>query len=356
MNKTREMLERLEMEHAIVQGPFGGGLSSPALVAAVSNRGGLGSYGAVNLAPEEIRGVARAIRALTARNFAMNLWVSDHDPGGLTLSEAEFERVYRVFEPYYRELGLARPEPPARQYHHPFEEQVEALFAADVPVFSFVFGVPRAAILAECRRRGITTIGAATSLTEAQALDAAGVDLIVASGSEAGGHRPSFLARAEESLMGTFALTPLIAERVRAPVLAAGGISAGRGVRAVLALGAAAAQIGSAFLACEESGASPAHRALLLGGHTTPTVLTRTLTGRLARTFPNRWTEELEARLAELPPFPIQSWFFAKLRAAAIAQGRTELTSLYASQAAPNLRHRTVQTLMEALVAERTWT
>jgi nitronate monooxygenase len=145
-------------------------------------------------------------------------------------------------------------------------------------------------------------------------------------------------------------LTPLLADRVKAPVIAAGGIADRRGVRAALSLGAQAVQIGTAFLACEESNASAAHRALLLGGQAEHTVLTRALSGRLARTIPNRWTMEISARLAELPPFPIQGWFFAKLRAAAAERGRTDLATLYASQIAPNLHHETAPALMHALV------
>jgi nitronate monooxygenase len=261
-NGATEAVRRLGVRYPIIQGPFGGGLSTTRLAATVSNLGGLGSYGAYSLSPDEIFQVTRELRSLTPHPFALNLWVSDHDPGGLELSPEAFERAYALFEPYYRELGVEKPEPPQR-YAQKFEEQVDALLEARPPVFSFVFGVPSATLLAACRERGIVTVGAATSIAEAQALDDAGVDLIVATGFEAGGHRPSFLARAEDSLMGTLALTPLVADRVKAPVISAGGIGDGRGVRAVLTLGAQAAQLGTAFLACEESGASPEHRAAL---------------------------------------------------------------------------------------------
>jgi nitronate monooxygenase len=350
-----EAIRRLGIELPIIQGPFGGGLSTDRLAAMVSERGGLGSYGAHALPPDEIPAIARAIRARTARPFALNLWVSDTDPGGEALAPADYERVARIFEPYFAELGRAVPAMPTR-YGHRFADQVEALLAAEPPVFSFVFGVPPAAVLAECKRKGIVTVGAVTSIAEARALDDAGVDLIVASGFEAGGHRPAFLARAEDSLMGTLALTPLVADRVRAPVIAAGGIADRRGVAAVLALGAHAAQIGTAFLACEESGASDAHRALLFTERTQSTVLTRAFTGRLARGLENRWTRELASRLAELPPFPIQSWFVGQLRAAAIAAGAagaagaTDLMSLWSGQIAPNLVHRSASTLLDALV------
>lgn len=346
-----EATRRLGLRHPIVQGPFGGGLSTARLAATVSDLGGLGSYGAHNLAPERIATTTDEIRALTSQPFAMNLWVSDHDAGGLELTREEFERVYRILEPYFLELGVAKPELP-QHYHHRFEEQVEALIEARPPVFSFVFGVPSAKILAECRHRGIATIGAATSIAEAQALDQAQVDLIVATGFEAGGHRPSFLARAEESLMGTLALVRLVSDRVKAPVIAAGGIVDARGIRAVLELGAQAAQIGTAFLACDESGTTPEHRAVLFSADAQRTTLTRAFSGRLARGVRNRWTEEMGPRVAELPPFPIQSWFVSQLRPAAVAAGRTDLVSLWSGQGAPNLRHHDAAALMRSLLSE----
>lgn len=342
-------MRRLGLRLPVVQGPFGG-MSTPALVAAVANRGGLGSYGLYQLPPERIGAIAAEIRALTAGPFALNLWVSDHDEGADSISQADFDRIYAALQPWFEELGVAKPQRPERYYAR-FEDQVEALLAARPPAFSFVFGVPAPKILAECRRLDIATIGAATSIAEARALDEAGVDLIVATGFEAGGHRPSFLARAEDSLMGTLALTQLIAPRVRAPVIAAGGMVDGRGVRAALTLGAQAAQIGTAFLACEESGATPEHRAVLFSEAAQRTTLTRAFSGRLARGVRNRWTEEVAPRLA-IAPFPVQGWFMAQLRPAAVKAGRTDLVSLWGGQAAPNLRHRTAPALMDALAQE----
>ncbi|WP_163997776.1 NAD(P)H-dependent flavin oxidoreductase [Pyxidicoccus caerfyrddinensis] len=345
----QEAVRRLGVKYPIVQGPFGGGLSTTRLAATVSNLGGLGSFGAYTLPPDELGRLTQELRSLTSQPFAVNLWVSDHDPGGLNLSPEAFDRAYALFEPFYRELGVDKPERPER-FSQRFEDQVDALLEARPPVFSFVFGVPSATILAECRRRGIVTVGAATSIAEAQALDNAGVDLIVATGFEAGGHRPSFLARAEDSLMGTLALTPLVADRVKAPVIAAGGISDARGVRAVLALGAQAGQIGTAFLACEESGATPEHRAALFSDKSQATVLTRAFSGRLARGLRNRWSDEMNARAAQLLPFPVQGWFLSKLRPAVVKAGRTDLISLWSGQGAPNLKHRTAPELMESLV------
>jgi nitronate monooxygenase len=172
------------------------------------------------------------------------------------------------------------------------------------------------------------------------------MDAIVATGMEAGGHRPSFLDRAEDSLTGTFALVQLVARRVKVPVIAAGGIVDGAGVRAAMTLGASAAQLGTAFLACEESGATPEHRAMLFSDAPQCTVLTRAFTGRLARGIENRWTREMR----DHAPFPLQSWLMGSLKRATAR--RTDLSSLWSGQIAPNLKHRTVSALMKALDQE----
>lgn len=351
MSSQTEAVRRLGIDYPIIQGPFGGGISTVELLSTVSNRGGLGSYGAHILAPEEIEQLTGEIRTATSAPFALNLWVSDHDPGGAHLSQEDFDRYYPLFEPYFDELGLKKPARPAL-YHHRFEDQAEALLEARPPVFSFVFGVPSAKILAECKRRNILTAGAATTVAEAEALDAAGVDLIVATGFEAGGHRPSFLARAEDSLYGTLALTQIVSRRVRTPVIAAGGIADGDGLRGALALGAQAAQIGTAFLACQESGTTDAHRALLLGETVLETALSRSFTGRLARVIPNRLYEEFLPKADQLPPFPVQGWFVSKIKAAAMAANRSDLITLYSGQIAPNLRHRSAAELMDALIRD----
>jgi len=350
MEKQNRLVDALGVDHPIVQGPFGGGLSSAALVAAVSNAGGLGSFGAVNVPAERIGLLVSELRTATDKPFNVNLWVEDHDPGGQVIGDEAYHRALEILEPYFGELGIPLPDQPER-FYHPFAEQIEALIEAGPPVFSFVYGIPSAAILAECKRRDIYTIGTATTLAEAEALDAAGVDAIVASGMEAGGHRVSFIGRAEDNLTGTFALVQLIARRVRIPVIAAGGICDAKGAAAVRLLGADAVQIGTAFLACEESGASPAHRAALFSPEARRTALTRVFTGRLARGIVNRWVEELESRVAELPAFPIQSWIASHLKPAAAIAGRADVVALWSGQIAPNLEHRRTADLMRALVA-----
>ncbi len=340
----------LALQYPIVQGPFGGGLSSVELVAAVSNGGGLGSFGAHLLRPEALAPLADAIRAKTARPFALNLWVSTQDPAVPSLTEAEYLRHRARFEPYFEALGVEAPAMPAR-FAERFEDQAQALLEARPHAFSFVFGVPPAWVLDGCRSRGIVTIGAATTVPEARALDDAGVDLIVATGFEAGGHRPSFLRSAEASLTGTMALVPQVVDAVRAPVIAAGGIADGRGVAAALALGAAAAQVGTAFLACDESAAPTLHREALFSDDARRTTLTRAFSGRLARGLHNRFVDEASAH-GEVAPYPVQGWLTGALRAAALAQGRADLLALWAGQSAGLVRHRSAVALLASLVDE----
>jgi nitronate monooxygenase len=351
MWNNTEVTKRLKISYPIIQGPFGGGLSTTKLVSTVSNGGGLGSFGAHNMTPQQIRDVAVEIRGVTKQPFAINLWVADHDGDGHNLSREEFDRNLMRLRPYFQELGLPEPAYPER-FGQRFEEQVEAVLEVKPPVFSFIFGIPARAILDECRKQGIVTIGTATTPDEAAALDEAGVDLIVASGFEAGGHRVSFLRPAEESLTGTFALVPQVADRVKAPVIAAGGIADGRGIAAALTLGAQGVQIGTAFLACEESGASHLHRAKLFGDEARYTALTRAFTGRLARGIQNRFMKELKQLEPTLPPYPAQSWFTQQLKKTAIEQGRDDLISLWAGQAAPLLRHKKAAELLQTLINE----
>jgi len=342
---------RLGVQYPIVQGPFGGGLSSPPLVAEVSNAGGLGSFGAQGMTPARITEVVAEIRGETRAPFAMNLWVSTEDSGALAATRDEYEAALRPLAAFYTELGVEPPSFPLPGWPA-FDEQVAALLDARPPVFSFIFGIPPAEVLTECRRRGIVTIGTATTVEEAVALEGAGVDLVVASGFEAGGHRASFLRSAETSLTGTFSLVPQVTDAVDVPVVAAGGIADGRGIAAALALGADGVQIGSAFLACEESNAVAAHRDALLSARPHGTLLTRHFTGRLARGLRNALAETLERETEPILPYPLQGQLVGGIRGEAVRRGRTDLLALWAGQSAPLLRHRRARALFESLVAE----
>src|SRR5579864_3541842 len=348
-NQNR-LTARLGIEYPIIQGPLGG-LSSQRLTAAVSNFGGLGSFGAHSLPPDAIKDVIAEIRSLTSKPFAMNLWVSMEDEGARTADENDFNRSLAPLVADLAALGAPRP---TYKPHSPrrFEDQARMLLDANVPAFSFIYGIPAREILEECRAKGIVTIGAATTPDEAAALQEAGVDAVVASGFEAGGHRGSFLRSAEDSLTGTLSLVPQIVDIVDVPVVAAGGIGDARGVIAALVLGAEAVQMGTVFLACEESGASLLHRQALRGKKAKHTALTKGFTGRLARGIHNRLMEELNRIGTEILPYPLQRGLVRNLSIAAEAAGRSDLLPMWAGQSANLSACADVSAFLNSLIEE----
>jgi nitronate monooxygenase len=344
------LTSHLGLQYPIIQGPLGG-LSSQRLTAAVSNYGGLGSFGAHGLKPEAIRNVIREIKALTSKAFAMNLWVSMEDEGAFNSTEEAFDRSLAPLARHIENVGGSKP---SYRPHEPirFEDQVQVLLEEEISVFSFIYGIPAKQVLDEFRRQGTVLIGTATTVDEAIALEQAGVDVIAASGFEAGGHRGSFLQSSEDSLMGTMALVPQVVDAVKLPVVAAGGIGDARGVVAAFALGAEGVQMGTAFLTCEESGASTLHREALLSGQARQTALTRGFTGRLARGIKNRLLDELNQKDTEILPYPLQRALVRHLSMPAEKAGRPELLPLWAGQSAGLSCCANVRALLYTLVQE----
>ncbi|MDR6971573.1 nitronate monooxygenase [Leifsonia shinshuensis] len=335
-----DLRELLGIETPVVLGPFGG-LSSVELTATVSSAGGLGSFGLYGLGPERIAAVAAEIRERTDRPFALNLWLPYQGPGerapGDGFDRAEFDRAVADLGRLFAEAGVEPPAWPVPGLP-PFEEQLEAVLAARPAAVSFVFGVPSADVVERAHRNGVRVIGAATTVPEAQALEAGGVDAIVASGLEAAGHRPSFLAAPEASLVGSMALIPQVVDAVSVPVIAAGGIADRRGVAAAFALGAAGVQVGSAFLATQQSVAPPVHRERMRGALAHETVLTRSMSGRPARGLPNRAVRTIEES-GTRASFPLQNILTGVFRRRAAELGDPELLSLWMGQAAGLSRH-----------------
>ena len=340
---------KLGIKYPIIQGPLGG-LSSQHLTAAVSNYGGLGSFGAHGMTPGAIKDVISELRSMTDKPFAMNLWVSMEDDRAKASDEAAFKRSLATLAPHIQSLGGTLPS--YTQYSPMnFEEQARVLIDAKVPAFSFIYGIPPKDVLDECRAKDIVIIGTATTPDEAVELQMANVDVIAASGFEAGGHRGSFLRDSEDSLTGTFSLVPQVADAVSVPVVAAGGIADARGLVAAFVLGAEGVQIGTAFLACEGSGASPQHREALLRGKARHTALTRGFTGRLGRGIKNKLLDLMNAPGVEILPYPLQRFLMRNISDPAEMSGRQELTPMWAGQSA-NLAHYTNPTeLLDALVS-----
>ncbi len=340
-----KLCEMLGIRLPIIQAPMAGGVDSPELAAAVSEAGGLGSLGCAYLSVEKIDAVVAETRRRTARPWALNLFVRDE----VAPDPAARARVLPQLTEFRRELGLA-PDmdaaPPATGY----AAQLEAVLRARPQVFSFTFGIPARSQVAALQAAGILVVGTATSLDEGEALAALGVDAICAQGSEAGGHRGTFSGRVEDALVGTLALTRLLVMRTGLPIIAAGGIMDGAGIRAALDLGAAAVQLGTAFLLCPEAATNPAYRAALKSPAARATVITRAFSGRAARGIRNRMTDAFET--VEPAPFPLQQELTAALRAAAAKQSRPDLMQLWAGQGAALLREMSAAQLINTLAAE----
>ena len=331
----------LGIEHPVVQAGMAGGPTTPRLVAAVSEAGGLGTLGAAYMAPAAIRAAVGEIRALTQKPFAVNLFVPEpFDP-----SLYDPEEIGASLAAYREELGIEAPG--ELSYAQSFEEQLAVLLEEGVPVFSFTFGIPGEGEIGALREAGVVTIGTATTVREAMAVEAAGIDAVTAQGAEAGGHRGTFLGPYEGGLVGTMALVPQVVDAVGIPVLAAGGIMDGRGLAAALALGADGVQMGTAFLACPESGAHEGYKRALLGATEEETTVTRAFSGKAARGIKNRFTEEMEG--VAVAGYPVQNAHTRDVRVAAAKSDRTEFMSLWSGQAP-----RLARPVPAAEVVERT--
>ncbi|MDQ4106614.1 MAG: nitronate monooxygenase [Actinomycetota bacterium] len=336
----------LRIDHPVIQAPMAGGITTPGLVAAVSNAGGLGSLGAGYMAPEALRKAVSEIRSLTQRPFAVNLFV----PEPFDEASARVRRVNELMEPYRAELGIGIPDE-VGAYARSFADQLAVVIEERVPVFSFTFGVPAEEQTSSLKEAGTAVIGTATTVREALTLEAAGVDAVTGQGAEAGGHRGTFLGDFADATVGTFALIPQLADALRIPVIASGGVADGRGLAAALMLGAGAVQMGTAFLACEESGAHPEYKRAVLEATEESTAITRAFSGKPARAIRNRFLKEMEDHEGEIPPYPIQNAWTKDIRDAAKEQSRPEFMSLWAGQAAGLSRPASAAEVVESVVA-----
>ena len=339
------LTERLGLAHPIIQAPMAGGGDSPALAAAVSESGGLGSIGGAYMAPTQLAETLKTLRDKTRRPFAANLFA----PLPATAPPKDYAADVARLAPYYAELGLPPPSPPVAS-NHGFADQLGAVLDSGAAVFSFAFAtVPRDAIAA-AKARGMTVFGTATTVEEAVVLVEIGVDAVVAQGSEAGGHRGSFAQPFEAAMIGTMALVPQVVDAVSVPVVASGGIMDGRGIAAALALGASAVQMGTAFLTCEEAGISDAYKQAILDAAAHETRITRAFSGRPARGIVNRVMTDIGDQ--DVPGFPLQNALTRPLRTEAGKRGRTEFLSLWAGQGLGLARRQTAAALMTRLAEE----
>lgn len=337
----------LGIELPIIQAPMAG-VQGSALVTAVSNAGGLGSLPCAMLTADTLRAELRAITAATGRPYNVNFFC--HTP---PQPDAVREAAWRAaLAPYYAELQLDPANIPTGPGRAPFStELAEVLEAFRPPVVSFHFGLPSSDLLARVKRWGAKVLSSATTVEEAQWLEANGADAVIAQGLEAGGHRGMFLSDELSGQMGTFALLPQVVAAVRVPVIAAGGIADAQGVQAALALGAAGVQVGTAYLCCPEATTSALHRAALRGDSARHTAVTNLFTGRPARGIVNRLMRELGPMSAVPPAFPLATAAVAPLRAQAERLGSTDFTPLWSGQNASGCRDMPAAELTRALAS-----
>lgn len=342
---TTTFMRLVGIDLPIVLAPLAGGPSTPALAGAVTNAGGLGSLGAGYLPADQISAQIAAVRASTDGPFAANLFVEDTPDVASDQVSSAWARV----APYRHEVGLG-DEPPPTRFAEPFAEQLQAVLDGRVPVVSFTFGLPAPAVIDAVHASGALVVLTATSEAEGAAAVAAGADAICAQGTEAGGHRGTFIGDAADSLIGTMALVPRLVDTTGLPVLAAGGIMDGRGVAAALVLGAGAAQLGTAFLRCPEAGTSEPYREALAEADGS-TMLVTGISGRAARGLPNRLSRELTAAPG-IPAYPVMNALTRELRRRAAEMGRSDLLSLWAGQGVRGGRELPAADLVAQLMDE----
>jgi nitronate monooxygenase len=339
-------MRSLELPLPIIQGPMNG--ASPAeLVASVCNAGALGSFAASLLAPPQIVDSVAQIRKLTRQPFVINLFVVQIPQPDLGQVDKAIDRL----KTFRDELGLPSQTVPAI-WCHSFDAQFEALIETKPAFASFTFGVISAEKVDRLHRSGVKVIGTATNVKEAIAWAAAGADAIVAQGHEAGGHRATFIGDFHRSSIGLMSLLSHVRAAVNLPIIAAGGITDGRGIAAALLLGADAAQLGTAFLVCPESGIPAAWRDQVLHAFDDSTKLTRTFSGRYARGLANRFMREMEQFEMEVPEYPVQNALTTEIRREAASRGNPELIAMWAGQSAARTRALPAAELIRVLKEE----
>ena len=349
MKLSTPLSESLGLRVPIIQAPMAGGPSSQDLVAACSAAGALGSFGFAYTQPEEMKKQAAWMRSKTDRPFGINLFVS---PQPEPVDAVHQSAALAALGPWYAEMGLPAPEPAKPPYAPDLQAQLAAVAGIRPGVFTAHLGELEERWVRELKALGIRLGSSATCIAEARRVETLGFDFVIAQGGEAGGHRGTYLRDPREALTGTLALTRLLVRAVKIPVVAAGGIMDGAGIAAVLSLGAQAAQLGTAFIPCPESGAPEVHKQAILRAREDDTRITEKFSGRAARGIANRFLREAEAKHLPQIAFPAQNNLTTKLRQASAKAANPDFYALWAGQAAPLARALPAAQLIEHLEAE----
>ncbi|MBM7646258.1 nitronate monooxygenase [Scopulibacillus daqui] len=343
-----ELAEYLDIRYPIIQAGMAGGVTTAELVAAVSNAGALGCLGAGYMNPEDMRKSIRQIKQLTERPFGVNVFI----PEVPKVSEEEINKANDWLRPFREELNISEPPEVKQPDAHLFEKQIEVIVEEQVPVCSFTFGIPPKKAVQQLKKEKITVIGTATTVREAIMNEENGLDMVVAQGSEAGGHRGTFNGGFEEAMIGTMALVPQAVDHVNIPVIAAGGIMDGRGVLAALILGAKAVQMGTAFVTSVESGANVRHKETILKSIEEQTVVTSAFSGKPARGIRNAFIETMAEHEKELPEYPVQNTLTKTIRSEAAKQNRPEWMSLWCGQGPRLSKQRSAGEIISDIAAQ----
>ncbi|UOQ42611.1 nitronate monooxygenase [Halobacillus salinarum] len=346
MWNENELTVKLGLSYPIIQAGMAGGVTTPELVAAVSNSGALGTLGAGYMDPDSLKESLEKIKQLTSSPFAVNVFV----PGSPDSNLQEIQAASSKLEKYRSTLQIPE-EPLPSEFTFPFEEQMKVIIESEVKICSFTFGIPPESVIHTCKEHQMMLIGTATTVEEAILNEKAGMDMVVMQGSEAGGHRGTFLNSADMSMVGTMALVPQAVDQVSIPVIAAGGIMDGRGILASLTLGAQAAQLGTAFLTTFESGAKKQHKEAVLKAQENDTLVTEVFSGKPARGIYNEFMEDLKS-FSAIPSYPIQNTLTKSIRREAAAQNKPEWMSLWSGQGARLSRNVHAKELIESAVFE----
>ena len=327
----------------LIQAPMAGGITTPQLVAAVANHGGVGSFGFAYSTPEKIHADLLAAQSLTSGPINANFFV--FNPVRLPIEQIQINAMRALHS--LDVDGVQSLTIPAEPFYPDLIEQLEPVWSTRPAVLSFHFGLPPDGVIAKAHGLGIAVGISATSLAEALVIENAQADFIVAQGIEAGGHRGQFDLQAKDEALSTFKLTAQLAKHCRIPIVAAGGIMNGAQIQAAIAKGAQAAQLGTAFLCCDESGTLPSYRDYLLHKQDRPTTLTKAFSGRLARGLENTFTRAMQDQ-ATLP-FPIQNTLTGPLRQWAGVEHNAEYQSLWAGTAYAQVRSMSTAALLQKL-------